>query len=281
MYDELATVQLKSGVELPAIGIGTWMMGEEPANARDEMAAIRRSLELGMTVVDTAEMYADGQSEMIVGKALHGMRDNAFVVSKVFPWNASATGTIAACEASLERLGIECLDLYLLHWRGSHPLEVTVEAFEKLKEQGKIKAWGVSNFDIGDMEQLLAVDGGQNCEVNQILYNLGRRGPEFDLLPFLQSNQIATMAYSPIEQGKLLTDERLIHIAKAYQATPAQICLAFLLERDGILAIPKTTSTLRVEENFGAFELELSDEHLSELDQLFPPPSSKTPLQML
>jgi diketogulonate reductase-like aldo/keto reductase len=281
MYDELATVQLKSGVELPAIGIGTWMMGEEPANARDEMAAIRRSLELGMTVVDTAEMYADGQSEMIVGKALHGMRDNAFVVSKVFPWNASATGTIAACEASLERLGIECLDLYLLHWRGSHPLEVTVEAFEKLKEQGKIKAWGVSNFDIGDMEQLLAVDGGQNCEVNQILYNLGRRGPEFDLLPFLQSNQIATMAYSPIEQGKLLTDERLIHIAKAYQATPAQICLVFLLERDGILAIPKTTSTLRVEENFGAFELELSDEHLSELDQLFPPPSSKTPLQML
>jgi diketogulonate reductase-like aldo/keto reductase len=281
MYDELATVQLKSGVELPAIGIGTWMMGEEPANARDEMAAIRRSLELGMTVVDTAEMYADGQSEMIVGKALHGMRDNAFVVSKVFPWNASATGTIAACEASLERLGIECLDLYLLHWRGSHPLEVTVEAFEKLKEQGKIKAWGVSNFDIGDMEQLLAVDGGRNCDVNQILYNLGRRGPEFDLLPFLQSNQIATMAYSPIEQGKLLTDERLIHIAKAYQATPAQICLAFLLERDGILAIPKTTSTLRVEENFGAFELELSDEHLSELDQLFPPPSSKTPLQML
>jgi diketogulonate reductase-like aldo/keto reductase len=281
MFDELATVQLKSGVELPAIGIGTWMMGEEPANARDEMAAIRRSLELGMSVVDTAEMYADGQSEMIVGKALQGMRDNAFVVSKVFPWNANASGTIAACEASLDRLGIECLDLYLLHWRGSHPLDVTVEAFETLKRQGKIKAWGVSNFDTQDMQQLLAVENGQNCEVNQILYNLGRRGPEYDLLPFLQGNNIAVMAYSPIEQGKLLADERLVHMAKAYQATPAQICLAFLLERDGILAIPKTTSTLRVEENFGAFELDLTDEDLSELDQLFPPPCSKTPLEML
>lgn len=281
MFDDLATVTLKSGVELPAIGIGTWMMGEEQHRARDEISAIRHSVELGMKVVDTAEMYADGQSEVIVGKALQGIRDKAFVVSKVFPWNASKEGTITACEASLERLEIDYLDLYLLHWRGSHPLAATVEAFETLKSQGKIKAWGVSNFDTSDMQQLLSVDGGENCEVNQILYNLTRRGPEFDLLPLLQKHNIATMAYSPIEQGKLLKDDRLIHIAKAYQATPAQICLAFLLERDQLLAIPKTSSKARIDENFGSFEIELSDEHLEELDRLFPPPSQKIPLEML
>lgn len=281
MFDDLPTVQLKSGAELPAIGIGTWMMGEERGKARDEIAAIRHSVGLGMKVVDTAEMYADGQSEVLVGKALHGIREQAFVVSKVFPWNASKSGAIAACEASLERLNMDYLDLYLLHWRGSHPLGATVEAFETLKDQGKIKAWGVSNFDIGDMQQLLAVDGGKNCEVNQILYNLSRRGPEFDLLPMLQESNIAVMAYSPIEQGKLVKDERLIHIAKAYQATPAQICLAFLLERDQLMAIPKSSSNARVDENFGSFEIDLSDEHLEELDRLFPPPAQKTPLEML
>ena len=280
MYDDLATVKLKSGIELPAIGIGTWMMGEEPDKARDEISAIRRSIELGMSVVDTAEMYADGQSEQIVGMALHGIREQAFVVSKVFPWNASKAGTILACEASLERLDTDHIDLYLLHWRGSHPLEDTIEAFEALKAQGKIRAWGVSNFDIGDMQQLLEA-GGENCEVNQILYNLGRRGPEFELLPMMQDNSIATMAYSPIEQGKLVSDPRIIHIAKAYQATPAQICLAFLLERDQVLAIPKTSNVDRVEENFGAFEIDLSDEHLDELDRIFPPPTQATPLEML
>lgn len=280
MYDDLATVKLKSGIELPAIGIGTWMMGEEPDKARDEISAIRRSIELGMSVVDTAEMYADGQSEQIVGMALHGIREQAFVVSKVFPWNASKSGTILACEASLERLDTDHIDLYLLHWRGSHPLEDTVEAFETLKAQGKIRAWGVSNFDIGDMQQLLEA-GGENCEVNQILYNLGRRGPEYELLPLMQKNSIATMAYSPIEQGKLISDPRIINIAKAYQATPAQVCLAFLLERDQVLAIPKTSNVDRVEENFGAFEIDLSDEHLDELDRIFPPPTEASPLEML
>ena len=280
MQDEIATVKLKSGIDLPAIGIGTWMMGEEPDKARDEISAIRRSIELGMSVVDTAEMYADGQSEQIVGMALHGIREQAFVVSKVFPWNASKAGTILACEASLERLDTDHIDLYLLHWRGSHPLEDTIEAFEALKAQGKIRAWGVSNFDIGDMQQLLEA-GGENCEVNQILYNLGRRGPEFELLPMMQDNSIATMAYSPIEQGKLVSDPRVIHIAKAYQATPAQICLAFLLERDQVLAIPKTSNVDRVEENFGAFEIDLSDEHLDELDRIFPPPTQASPLEML
>ena len=280
MQDEIATVKLKSGIDLPAIGIGTWMMGEEPDKARDEISAIRRSIELGMSVVDTAEMYADGQSEQIVGMALHGIREQAFVVSKVFPWNASKAGTILACEASLERLDTDHIDLYLLHWRGSHPLEDTIEAFEALKAQGKIRAWGVSNFDIGDMQQLLEA-GGENCEVNQILYNLGRRGPEFELLPMMQDNSIATMAYSPIEQGKLVSDPRVIHIAKSYQATPAQICLAFLLERDQVLAIPKTSNVDRVEENFGAFEIDLSDEHLDELDRIFPPPTQASPLEML
>ena len=280
MYDDLATVKLKSGIELPAIGIGTWMMGEEPDKARDEISAIRRSIELGMSVVDTAEMYADGQSEQIVGMALHGIREQAFVVSTVFPWNASKAGTILACEASLERLDTDHIDLYLLHWRGSHPLEDTIEALEALIAQGKIRAWGVSNFDIGDMQQLLEA-GGENCEVNQILYNLGRRGPEFELLPMMQDNSIATMAYSPIEQGKLVSDPRIIHIAKAYQATPAQICLAFLLERDQVLAIPKTSNVDRVEENFGAFEIDLRDEHLDELDRIFPPPTQATPLEML
>lgn len=188
---------------------------------------------------------------------------------------------MSACEGSLKRLGTDCLDLYLLHWRGEHPLTGTVDAFETLKRQGKIKAWGVSNFDVDDMEELFAVENGTNCQANQILYNLSRRGVEYDLLPWCQERGLAIMAYSPIEQGRLLKHPELIHVAKANQATPAQVALAFLLERDNVLPIPKTTATTRIEENRGSVDLELTEDDLARLDAAFPPPQRKQPMEML
>lgn len=201
MFDDIPTVTLPSGVSIPALGIGTWNMGEERAAEISEISSIRKSVELGMTVVDTAEMYADGKSEEIVGRAIVDIREQVFLVSKVYPFNASAQGTIDACERSLKRLGTDHLDLYLLHWRGSHPLEDTVGAFEKLKADGKITDWGVSNFDTDDMEELFSFTEGKNCAVNQVLYNLSRRGPEYDLLPWCQNHGVPLMAYSPIQQG--------------------------------------------------------------------------------
>jgi len=281
MYDDIPTLTLPSGRDIPALGIGTWNMGESHAEEAQEVASIRKAVELGMTVVDTAEMYADGRSEEIVGKAIADRRDAVFLVSKVYPFNASATGTIEACERSLKRLGVDHLDLYLLHWRGSHPLEETVAAFEKLKQSGKIRDWGVSNFDTDDMEELFEVENGRNCAVNQVLYNLSRRGVEYDLLPWCQEKGLPLMAYSPIEQGRILNNHELIRIAKAYQATPAQVALAFLLERDGVLAIPKSAKPERVEENRGATDLDISDEDWASLDAAFPPPTRKTSLAML
>lgn len=281
MFDDIPTVTLPSGISIPALGIGTWNMGDGPATEATEIASIRKAIELGMTVVDTAEMYADGKSEEVVGKAIADMRDQVFLVSKVYPQNASAKGTIEACERSLKRLGTDRLDLYLLHWRGSHPLKETVHAFEKLKVDGKIVDWGVSNFDTDDMEELFSVPNGKNCAVNQVLYNLSRRGPEFDLLPWCQSHSVPIMAYSPIEQGRLLSNHELIRIAKAYQATPAQVALAFLLDRDGVMPIPKSASPERVTENRGATELDISDEDWATLDAEFPPPQKKVSLQML
>ncbi|MDD1498697.1 MULTISPECIES: aldo/keto reductase [Agrobacterium] len=281
MYDDIPTLTLPSGRDIPALGIGTWNMGESHAEEAQEVASIRKAVELGMTVVDTAEMYADGRSEEIVGKAIADLRDEVFLVSKVYPFNASATGTIEACERSLKRLGVDHLDLYLLHWRGSHPLEETVAAFEKLKQSGKIRDWGVSNFDTDDMEELFEVENGRNCAVNQVLYNLSRRGVEYDLLPWCQEKGLPLMAYSPIEQGRILNNHELIRIAKAYQATPAQVALAFLLERDGVLAIPKSAKPERVEENRGATDLDISDEDWASLDAAFPPPTRKTSLAML
>jgi len=234
-----------------------------------------------MTLIDTAEMYADGRSEEVVGKAISGRRDEVFLVSKVYPWNASARGTVEACENSLARLGTDRLDLYLLHWRGEHPLAETVAAFERLKKDGKIGNWGVSNFDTDDMEELFAVPDGKNCAANQVLYNLSRRGPEFLLLPWCQQHGVPLMAYSPIEQGRILNNHELIRIAKAYQATPAQLALAFLLERDGVIAIPKSASVSRVEENRGATDLEITDEDWAALDAAFPPPTRRIPLEML
>lgn len=281
MSDDIPTVALPSGKSVPAMGIGTWNMGDSKTDMTKEIASIRKAIELGMTVVDTAEMYGNGRSEEVVGQAIEALRDDVFLISKVLPSNASAKGTIDACERSLKRLGTDHLDLYLLHWRGGVPLEETVSAFEKLKADGKISDWGVSNFDTDDMEELFSVTDGKNCAANQVLYNLSRRGPEFDLLPWCQSHGVPLIAYSPIEQGRILSNHELIRIAKAYQATPAQVALAFLLERDGVMPIPKSSSPERVAENREAVELEITDEDWSALDAAFPPPTKKTSLEMI
>lgn len=281
MHDPIPTVTLPSGIQIPALGLGTWQMGETKARARDEIDSLRLGIDLGMTLIDTAEMYGEGGAELIVGKALEDRRDEVFLVSKVYPWNASRQGTIAACEASLHRLGTDRIDLYLLHWRGEHPLAETIAAFEALKAAGKIGAWGVSNFDTADMEELFSLPDGVKCAANQVLYNLSRRGIEHDLLPWCQARSVPVMAYSPIEQGRLVHHPQLIHIAKAYQATPAQVALAFLLERDGVIAIPKSSNLRRVRENRDAVDLDISDEDWAVLDAAFPPPARKMALDML
>ena len=278
---EIPVVILPSGISVPALGLGTWNMGEDARKAAIEVESLKRGLDLGMTLIDTAEMYGEGGAEKVTGQAIAGRRDEVFLVSKVYPWNASRKGVVEACERSLARLKTDRLDLYLLHWRGEHPLEETVAGFEELRRAGKIAAWGVSNFDIDDMEELMQVPEGQNCAVNQVLYNLSRRGIEYDLLPWCQERNIPVMAYSPIEQGRILRNGELIRIAKAYQATPAQVALAFLLERESVIAIPKSANPDRVAENAAAAELELSDEDLAALDAAFPPPDRKRPLEML
>jgi diketogulonate reductase-like aldo/keto reductase len=282
MYESaIPEITFPDGRKVPALGQGTWNMGEKASEASREIESLRRGIDLGMTLIDTAEMYAEGGAERIVGEAIRDCRDQVFVVSKVYPWNASRSGTPAACARSLERLGIDRIDLYLLHWRGEHPLEETVEAFEELKAKGLIGAWGVSNFDTDDMQELVSVPGGENVATNQVLYNLSRRGPEFDLIPFCRKRKIPVMAYSPIEQGRLLRNAELIRIAKAYQATPAQLALAFLLEQRGVIPIPKTATAERVEENRGATEIALTPEDREALDIAFPPPERKEPLAML
>ncbi|WP_163882110.1 aldo/keto reductase [Rhizobium laguerreae] len=279
--NRIPTITFPNGVEVPALGQGTWAMGEDAGHAKAEIESLRAGIDLGMTLIDTAEMYGDGGAEEIVGQAIRGRRDEVFIVSKVYPWNASLTGTIEACERSLERLGTDRIDLYLLHWRGDHPLAETVAAFEMLKASGKIGAWGVSNFDTDDMEELLGVPDGANVAANQVLYNLSRRGIEFDLLPWCQSRGIPIMAYSPIEQGSILHHPELIRIAKAYQATPAQLALAFLLERDGVIVIPKTSNAERAAENRDCVSLDITDDDWEVLDAVFPPPTKKKPLEML
>jgi diketogulonate reductase-like aldo/keto reductase len=274
-------VRLPNGISVPALGQGTWMMGERASEASREVESLKRGIELGMTLIDTAEMYADGGAERIVAKAIEGQRDRIFLVSKVYPWNASRRGTIDACRRSLDRLKIDRIDLYLLHWRGEHPLAETVEAFERLKADGEIGAWGVSNFDTDDMEELVSVPHGGNVTANQILYNLNRRGPEFDLIPWCRQRNIPIMAYSPVDQGTLVANADLIHLAKAYQATPAQVALAFLIRLGNVIAIPKTSSVHRAEENRAAIDLQITDEDWRTLDPLFPPPKRKMPLEMI
>ncbi len=281
MPASIPTVAFPNGIAVPALGQGTWNMGEKPSEARREIDSLRAGLDLGMTLIDTAEMYAEGGAERISGEAIKGRRDEVFLVSKVYPWNASRKGTIEACEASLSRMGTDRIDLYLLHWRGNHPLAETVAAFEALKASGKIGAWGVSNFDVEDMEELLEVPGGGNVAANQVLYNITRRGIEFDLLPWCQKRNIPVMAYSPIEQGRIVSHPEIIRIAKANQATPAQLALAFVLKHGGVIAIPKTASAARVAENRDAVSLDISDEDWATLDAAFPPPARKKPLEML
>lgn len=281
MQNPIPTTSLPSGARIPVLGQGTWHMGEKKASAADEARSLRHGIDLGMTLIDTAEMYADGGAEKIVAEAIRGRRDDAFIVSKVLPSNASREGTIRACEASLKRLGTDHVDLYLLHWRGRYPLAETVEAFETLKRSGKIGAWGVSNFDTDDMDELLAVADGSNVAANQVLYNLARRGIEYDLLKDSQARGIAVMAYSPLDEGRLLRHPDLIHIAKAHQATVAQVALAFLLRNPGVIVIPKTAMQERARENRQAADIRLTSDDLAILDRAFPPPARKMPLEMI
>jgi len=281
MQNPIPMISLPSGISVPVLGQGTWHMGEKKASAAEEARSLRHGLDLGMTLIDTAEMYADGGAERIVAEAIKGRRDDAFVVSKVLPSNASREGTIRACEASLKRLGTDHVDLYLLHWRGRYPLAETVEAFETLKRNGKIGAWGVSNFDTDDMDELLAVADGAHVAANQVLYNLARRGIEYDLLKDSQARGIAVMAYSPLDEGRLLRHPDLIHIAKAHQATVAQVALAFLLRNPGVIVIPKTAMQERARENRQAADIRLTPDDLAILDKAFPPPARKMPLEMI
>ena len=277
----IPSTALLSGRSIPTFGIGTWRMGESGRLRADEVAALRHGIERGVTLIDTAEMYGDGEAERIVADAVGRRRDEIFIVSKVLPGNASRDGTIAACEASLQRLKTDRIDLYLLHWRGSVPLEETIEAFSELAQAGKILDWGVSNFDISDMGELWKTPDGDCAVTNQVLYNLTRRGIEFDLMPWCRQHRVPVMAYSPIEQGRLLGHAALREIAKRHDATPAQIALAWLMRHDDVIVIPKATGLTHVDENLGALDLLLTHEDFVALDRAYPPPRSPQPLDML
>ncbi len=275
------TIKLPSGEAMPVLGQGTWRLAEHERRREDELAALRLGLDLGMTLIDTAEMYAHGAAERLVGEAIAGRRDEVFLVSKVLPRNATRRETIAACERSLQRLGTDTLDLYLLHWPSPHPLEDTVAAFTELVRSGKIRHWGVSNFDVSDLEELAGLREGPPVAVNQVLYNLTRRGIEHDVLPWCRERDLPIMAYSPTEQGRLLGHPGLEGPAARHGATPAQIALAWVLHHDGVSAIPKAATPEHVRENRGALGLQLSAHDLDELDRAFPPPAEPRPLEML
>ncbi len=268
------------GGEVSSLGQGTWQMGDRASDKPRELAALRRGIDLGLTLIDTAEIYGDGASERLVGEAVGGQRDRVVLVSKVHPRNAGLKAMRRSCEASLARLGTDRLDLYLLHWRGTVPLAETVDAFERLAADGKILRWGVSNFDRRDMEQLAAA-GGQGCATNQILYNPTRRGPEFDLLPWMADRRMPVMAYSPVEQGRLPDGGAVGAIAKRHGATVAQVFLAFTTRSGGVVAIPKASKVDHVEDNRAAADLRLDSDDLAALDRQFPPPTRKQPLEMI
>jgi len=269
------------GVEVQVLGQGTWNIGDSASSRTAEIAALRRGIDLGMTLIDTAEMYGSGRSEKLVSEAISGRRDGVYLVSKVLPSNASFEGTIRACEASLKRLGTDVLDLYLLHWRGRYALHETVRGFERLIEQGKIRTWGVSNIDVEDMEELFQTPGGARCAANQVLYNPEHRGIEFDLLTWCGQNGVAVMAYSPVGQGgRLLSSASLRKVAQKHGVSPAQVALAWCLRRP-LVAIPKAGSTQHVEENAKAEALKLDAEDLAVIDGAYPAPKRKKPLDML
>lgn len=275
-------VTLRGGEKVPALGQGTWHMGENRRALDEEAAALKLGIELGLTLIDTAELYGSGVAERIVARAARGQRDRLFIVSKVLPYNASREGTIAACERSLERLETDRIDLYLLHWRGGIALEDTLAGFDQLRRDGKIRHYGVSNFDHGDMEEWAALAGGAGTAANQILYNLARRGPEWDLIPWCREREVAIMAYTPLAQGgPMLRDKTLVEIARRHDASPAQIALAWLLGRPGTIVIPKAASLDHVRDNRRALDLPLTEEDRAAIDRAFPPPKGKTALGML
>ena len=277
----MKTTTLACGETVPSLGQGTWMLGDDPGTRREEIATIRRGIDHGLTLLDTAEMYGDGRSESLVGEAIAGRRDAVFLVSKVYPHHASSAAMRRSCEASLRRLGVETLDLYLLHWQGSVPLAETVEGFEALRRAGKIRHWGVSNFDTEAMQRLWRTPGGEACQVNQVLYNVGSRGIEWDLLPAMRARGLPVMAYSPFDQGRLLHNAALVRFARDCGMTPAQVALAWLLARDDVIAIPKTGRCEVLDENVQAAARPLSAAQLAALDKLFPPPAAAMPLAML
>jgi diketogulonate reductase-like aldo/keto reductase len=280
MPTTIPTISLPDGETVAALGQGTWHMGESAGKRAQEIAALRAGLDLGMSLIDTAEMYAGGGAEEIVGEAFAGRRDEIFLVSKVLPENATRRGTIAACERSLKRLQSDRIDLYLLHWRGGPALADTLAAFATLIRDGKIRHWGVSNFDTDDMEELWGLDG-EGCATNQVLYNLSRRSIEYDLVPACRKRRIPIMAYSPIEQGRLLRHAALKDIAGRHNATPAQIALAWLLRQEGTIVIPKSADIARMRENRDSVGIQLDETDIAALDRAFPPPKAPRPLEML
>lgn len=281
MSSKIRTTTLPSGDAVQVLGQGTWKMGEDISRRAGEVNALKLGLDLGMTLIDTAEMYASGGAEEVVAEAIAGRRDDLFLVSKVLPSNASRAGVARACENSLRRLRTDRIDLYLLHWPGSVPLTETVEAFEALKKVGKIRHWGVSNFDTDEMEELTSLSSGDHVQTNQVLYNLSRRGPEFDLAPWSRQRGIPIMAYSPVEQGALARNSRLETIAARHNATAAQIALAWVVAQPGVIAIPKASSQEHVRQNVTALDVKLTNEDLAELDRAFPPPTRKRGLEMI
>ena len=277
----MKTVMLPSGERVSALGQGTWHMGESRAARAEEIATLQLGLDSGLTLIDTAEMYGDGRAEQLIGEAIAGRRDRLFLVSKVYPHNATRKGAVAACERSLKRLATDRIDLYLLHWRGSVPFAETMEAFAALARAGKIRHYGVSNLDRSDMQALWSVPGGPAVQTDQLLYNLTRRGIEWDLLPWLRQHKVPVMAYSPLEEGRLLGDAKLTGFAQRHGMTPAQAALAWVLASDDVIAIPKTGHRARLKENLGALDRRLTPAQLAELDGLFPPPAGPRPLEML
>jgi diketogulonate reductase-like aldo/keto reductase len=277
----MKTVRLPSGEAVSALGMGTWRMGENPALRAQEIASLQLGLDLGCSLIDTAEMYGEGLAEELVGEALQGRRDQAFVVSKVYPHHASAAGVAAACERSLRRLKTDRIDLYLLHWRGSVPLAETLKGLAALQQAGKIRHYGVSNLDIADMQELWKLPGGAAVQTNQLLYNLSRRGIEWDLLPWMRERRLPVMAYSPIEQARLLSHRGLAAFGKRHGMTAGQAALAWLLGQGDVIAIPKTSDPQRLRDNLAAAAFELDAAQRAELDALFPPPAGPSALEMI
>jgi aldehyde reductase len=277
----MRTVELPSGERVPAFGLGTWYMGEDSALRAEELATLRLGLDLGVTLIDTAEMYGEGAAEQLIGEAIAGRRHEAFLVTKVYPHNASRKGAVAACERSLRRLKTDRIDLYLLHWRGAVPFAETMEVFTTLQRAGKIRHYGVSNLDLADMREMWDVPGGPGIQTNQLLYNLMRRGIEWDLLPWLRERRIPVMAYSPLEQARLARSSRLAAFAKRHGMSAAQAALAWLLANDDVIVIPKSGRRERLKENLKALDHPLTRAQAAELDPLFPPPEAATSLEML